>query len=271
MRGLNRVLRAALRRSRSAARGMARRARRSCRSRSCSRSARALGREFMPKLEEGNFWIRATLPTSISLEQSAQVRRPHARASSSAARGRTPCTASGPHASRDRDGRLAARPPRRRHRRLRLLQHRALRAAQAERRVAHGRDQGEADRGALAGAATRRSPASIFNFSQVISDNVEEAMSGVKGENTVKVIGPDLQRQRGQGRRDRRRRWRRCAASSDLGMFHSLGQPNVRITPDRDAVRPLRPQRRRRRARWCRRRSAARRSPRSTRARSTST
>ena len=31
----------------------------------------SLGREFMPKLEEGNFWIRATLPTSISLEQSA--------------------------------------------------------------------------------------------------------------------------------------------------------------------------------------------------------
>ena len=31
-----------------------------------------LGREFMPKLEEGNFWIRATLPMSISLEQSSQ-------------------------------------------------------------------------------------------------------------------------------------------------------------------------------------------------------
>jgi cobalt-zinc-cadmium resistance protein CzcA len=33
---------------------------------------RFLGSEFMPKLEEGNFWIRATLPTSISLEQSAK-------------------------------------------------------------------------------------------------------------------------------------------------------------------------------------------------------
>src|SRR5208282_2381084 len=31
-----------------------------------------LGREFMPKLEEGNFWIRATLPMSISLDQSAK-------------------------------------------------------------------------------------------------------------------------------------------------------------------------------------------------------
>ncbi len=32
----------------------------------------ALGGEFMPKLEEGNLWIRATLPTSISLEQSSK-------------------------------------------------------------------------------------------------------------------------------------------------------------------------------------------------------
>ena len=35
-------------------------------------AASLLGREFMPKLEEGNFWIRASLPTSISLERSAR-------------------------------------------------------------------------------------------------------------------------------------------------------------------------------------------------------
>ena len=35
-------------------------------------------------------------------------------------------------------------------------------------------------------------PGVIFNFSQMIADNVEEALSGVKGENTVKVVGPDL-------------------------------------------------------------------------------
>src|ERR1039458_5686361 len=32
-----------------------------------------LGREFMPKLEEGNFWIRATLPMSISLEKAGRL------------------------------------------------------------------------------------------------------------------------------------------------------------------------------------------------------
>src|SRR6202034_4812473 len=35
-------------------------------------------------------------------------------------------------------------------------------------------------------------PGVVFNFSQMISDNVEEAVSGVKGENSVKVFGPDL-------------------------------------------------------------------------------
>ena len=36
------------------------------------RPGSSLGREFMPKLEEGNFWIRATLPMSISLDQSSK-------------------------------------------------------------------------------------------------------------------------------------------------------------------------------------------------------
>ena len=35
-------------------------------------------------------------------------------------------------------------------------------------------------------------PGIIFNFSQVIQDNVEEAMSGVKGENSIKLFGADL-------------------------------------------------------------------------------
>ena len=57
-----------------ALRAPAARARRRARSRSSSAlvAFRYLGGEFMPHLEEGNFWIRATLPMSISLEQSAK-------------------------------------------------------------------------------------------------------------------------------------------------------------------------------------------------------
>src|SRR5262249_22913063 len=75
-------------------------------------------------------------------------------------------------------------------------------------------------------------PGVIFNFSQMISDNVEEALSGVKGENSVKVVGPDLKRNQEiaegivgvmSGIR----------GVKDLGMFRSLGQPSVKIVPDR--------------------------------------
>ena len=122
-----------------------------------------LGGEFMPKLEEGNFWIRATLPTSISLEQSAKyVGRMRAiLRGCPTKRGRDRATDAAPRAPRDRHGRLAARPPRRRHRRLRLLQHRAVRAAQARSSEWRARrDQGEADRRALEASSPRRSPAS---------------------------------------------------------------------------------------------------------------
>ena len=89
-----------------------------------------LGGEFMPKLEEGNFWIRATLP-DVDLARAVDASTSGACATSSAAAPRTrpPCTDAEPQAPRGRHGGLAGRAPRRRHRRVRLLQHRALRAA----------------------------------------------------------------------------------------------------------------------------------------------
>src|SRR5207302_1144357 len=77
-------------------------------------------------------------------------------------------------------------------------------------------------------------PGAVFGFSQMISDNVEEAIAGVKGENSVKVYGPDLvaNERNAEAIVDAMSRVRGVA---DLGMFHSLGQPNVRIVPDRAA------------------------------------
>jgi len=72
-----------------------------------------------------------------------------------------------------------------------------------------------------------------FNFSQYIQDNVEEAISGVKGANSVKIIGPNLatleklatqvvaQMGKVQG-------------VADLGVFRVLGQPNLDIKIDRE-------------------------------------
>ena len=57
----------------------------------------------MPKLEEGNFWIRATLPMSISLDQSPKYVRPHARHSAGVPGGQDRrMHRPEPHAPRDR-------------------------------------------------------------------------------------------------------------------------------------------------------------------------
>src|SRR5207245_11353601 len=78
-------------------------------------------------------------------------------------------------------------------------------------------------------------PGVDFNFSQYIADNVEEAMSGVKGENTVKVVGPDL-RLNEEKAAAIARVLQGVRGVEDLGVFRTLGQPDVRIVPDREAV-----------------------------------
>ena len=77
-------------------------------------------------------------------------------------------------------------------------------------------------------------PGVVFNFSQVIADNVEEAMSGVKGENTVKVFGPHLEVNEAKAMQIQAV-LEKVKGVEDLGIFKSLGQPNVRVTPDRVA------------------------------------
>ena len=86
----------------------------------------------------------------------------------------------------------------------------------------------------MASALRAAFPGVVFNFSQVIADNVEEAMSGVKGENTIKVVGPDIKVDE-QKAQEIFRVMRGVRGVEDLGIFRSLGQPNVRITPDRVA------------------------------------
>jgi cobalt-zinc-cadmium resistance protein CzcA len=76
-------------------------------------------------------------------------------------------------------------------------------------------------------------PGVVWNFSQPISDNVEEAVSGVKGELAVKVYGDDLRTLEAKAdqivevMRDIR-------GIEDLGVFRVVGQPNLDFTVDRD-------------------------------------
>jgi len=198
-------------------------------------AAGLLGREFMPKLEEGNFWIRATLPTSISLEKSARYVG-HIRAIVLGCPGED--AGDCPFEKRSRPevqsvisqlGRPDDGTDVSGFHNIELLA--PLRPSSEWRKgvtKASLTDEMQRD-------LARAFPGVVFNFSQVISDNVEEAMSGVKGENTVKVVGPDL-------RVDENKASEIVAAMkdirgvADLGIFRSLGQPAIRITPSRSAA-----------------------------------
>src|SRR5579859_6058427 len=192
-----------------------------------------LGGEFMPKLEEGNFWIRATLPTSISLEEAAKyVGRMRSVLRGCPADG-TPCT--------DKN---------RKYPEVQTVVSQLGRPDDGTdvsgfyniELFAPLRPFDEWPRGVtketltdqIANEMSDRFPGVVFNFSQMISDNVEEALSGVKGENSVKVIGNDLKTNEAKAD-EIADAMQSVKGVEDLGVFRSLGQPNIKITVDRAA------------------------------------
>jgi heavy metal efflux system protein len=190
-----------------------------------------LGREFMPKLEEGNFWIRATLPMSISLDQSAKyvgrmrsiIRGCTVDGECDEAHSQHPeVTAVVSQLGRPDDGTDVSG--------FYNIELFAPLKPFDEWRRGVTKDRLTED---LNRELTEAFPGVVFNFSQMISDNVEEAVSGVKGENSVKVFGNDI---------EANERVADAIAGvmakvpgiRDLGQFKSMGQPDIMITPKRD-------------------------------------
>lgn len=181
-------------------------------------AASRLGSEFLPALEEGNFWIRASLPPTISLD----------------------------------DGTKATAKMREI-----LLRHPEIITVVSQ----HGRPDNGSDASPFSNVElfaplkpfdqwpsgltkailteqlqkdfSEELPGIGFNFSQYIQDNVEEALSGVKGANSVKVVGPNLQvlEQLATQVRDEMAKVR---GVTDLGIFRVMGQPNLNIKIDRE-------------------------------------
>ena len=155
---------------------------------------------------------------------------------------------------------VARRPARRRHRRHQLLQPRIQRPAQADGAVAT-RTRCTSRIGGMPcwpRAITREEiqdelmekfkefPGVNFNFSQLIRDNVEEALSGVKGANSVKLFGNDLETLEEAGQRVVNI-LQTVRGIENVGLFHIIGQPNLEIQIDRDGCARYGDQRRRRR------------------------
>jgi cobalt-zinc-cadmium resistance protein CzcA len=85
----------------------------------------------------------------------------------------------------------------------------------------------------LMDADLHRIPGVDYNFSQNIQDNVEEAMSGVKGENSIKLFGNDLQKLESTAD-EIQNVMKSISGVADLSVFGELGQPNLLIQVDRE-------------------------------------
>jgi cobalt-zinc-cadmium resistance protein CzcA len=78
-------------------------------------------------------------------------------------------------------------------------------------------------------------PGVLWNYSQPISDNMEEAVSGVKGELAVKLYGSDLRTLESTAEKIQSQ-MASVKGIQDLGIFRIVGQPNLNFTVDRDAA-----------------------------------
>ena len=76
-------------------------------------------------------------------------------------------------------------------------------------------------------------PGVFWGFSQPISDNLEEAVSGVKGALAIKIYGDDLKTLEGKAD-EIAGVMRRVRGIEDLGVFRVLGQPNLNFSVDRE-------------------------------------
>jgi heavy metal efflux system protein len=179
--------------------------------------ATRLGSEFLPALEEGNYWLHANMPPTMSLEAGT----------ASVAKMREI-----------------------------LLRHPEIITVVSQ----HGRPDNGSDASPFSNVEifvplkpfdewpagltkdklteelqnefSEELPGIGFNFSQYIQDNVEEALSGVKGENSIKIVGPDLATAESLAAQVFEQ-VKTVRGVEDLGIFHVLGQPNLNIKIDR--------------------------------------
>jgi cobalt-zinc-cadmium resistance protein CzcA len=179
---------------------------------------RFLGGEFMPKLEEGNLWVRATLPQDVSYEASQKM----AKDIREILLGYPVVTQVVSQMGRPDDG-------------TDVTTFNNIEFMVSLKNLNEW--PGGLTKEKLVGqmdSQLEKFPGIDFNFSQNIQDNVEEAMSGVKGENSLKIFGDDINvlvEKAGQIK-DIMAGVRGVA---DLGVFQETGQPQLLISIDRAA------------------------------------
>lgn len=177
-----------------------------------------IGGEFMPALEEGNLWIRATMQQDMAFPQSAEM----ADQIRSILRSFPEITQCLSQMGRPDDGTDVST-----FNNIEFLAE--LKPADEWRPEYHGKKE------ELIAAIQKKFaayPGIDFNFSQNIQDNVEEAMSGVKGENSLKLFGDDFDTLTNTAGRIYQI-MTKVKGVTDVGVFDVGGQPSLLISIDR--------------------------------------
>jgi len=179
-----------------------------------------IGAEFMPHLDEGAIWVRATMPYTISLEESAKI-VPQIRAllhsfpqvtDVSDEHGR-------PDDGTDPTGFFNAEF------------YVGLKPYSEWTGPIRSKEQ-------LIAAIDRRLetfPGIIFNYTQPAEDAVDEAETGLKSALDVKVFGPDLDTLQSLGSAIKRS-LEGVPGVTQLTLVEELGQPSLTVTPDREKI-----------------------------------
>jgi cobalt-zinc-cadmium resistance protein CzcA len=175
-----------------------------------------MGGEFMPKLEEGNMWVRASMPNTISYsyasklaDQMRLIFRKYPEVTTVISQLGRPDDGTDPTSYFNCEFLVDLKP--REEWPKGLTKEQLIHQMESELRQIPGVD---------------------YNFSQTIQDNVEESMSGVKGENSVKLFGDDLEKLEATANKISDV-MKTIPGVADLGVFGELGQPNLLIQVNR--------------------------------------
>ncbi len=180
-----------------------------------------IGSEFLPHLDEGAIWVRGTFAPSIGHDESVRIMDEARIVLTSFPEATVSVSQVGqPDDGTDITGFFNQQF---------FVD---LKPKAAWRPVFHQ------DKEALIAAMNReleKIPGAIWNFSQPIQDNMDEATAGIKGQLAVKVRGDDLRIL--EDKADQIVRvMRHVRGITDLGVFRALGQPNLNVTVDRQAA-----------------------------------
>jgi cobalt-zinc-cadmium resistance protein CzcA len=198
-----------------------------------------LGREFMPELEEGNLYVRGTFPVDVSREESAgkaksarAIIRSYPEVASVASQVGRPDDGTDPSGFYNAEFSIALIPeddwP-------------ALKETSGWRTwfpwyFGVKRPRTKPELVADMNAALRDQLIGVdWGFSQYIRDNVMESLSGVKGDNSVKIVGPDLAKLEELAVAVKNE-LEKVTGVKDVGVFKIMGQPNLEIGINREAA-----------------------------------